>query len=62
MINPYIARELRRAQRKFDKSGRSLDGYACIVALGDMADSTSPDETEAKRLIHLAFDGDPIHA
>jgi hypothetical protein len=61
MINPYLANELRRAQRYFRKAGQPLLCIACINARGDLADTRNPDETDAHRLIHLAFGG-TIHA
>jgi hypothetical protein len=60
MINPYLARELRRAESVFRKSGASNLAMACFIVLGDMADTTDPDEHDAIRLIRMAF-GDPIH-
>lgn len=60
MINPHLACELKRARRTFSKQGARYLASACIVVLGDMADVSNPDETDAHRLVHLAFG--TIHA
>jgi hypothetical protein len=63
MINPYLAAELRRAKRTFQKQARFNLAEACHITLGAMADARVPNEAEqeADFLIGLAF-GDPIHA
>ncbi|WP_037500677.1 hypothetical protein [Sphingomonas jaspsi] len=61
MINPFLACELKRAERTFSKQGQPNLAYITHRARGDMADSMNPDETEAHRLVRLAF-GDQIDA
>lgn len=61
MINPYLASRLKHARRCFSKQGQHNLARATFVLLGQMADTMTPDESEAIRLIRLAF-GNEIHA
>jgi hypothetical protein len=61
MINPYLALNLKRAERTFRKQGQPILAAETHSVLGALADAREPDETEAHRLVRLAF-GDPINA
>jgi hypothetical protein len=57
VINPYLACQLRHARKVFRKCGQPNLADATTRALGALADSVTPDETEAQRLVHLALGG-----
>jgi hypothetical protein len=61
VINPYLASQLKHAKRVFARSNRPILAAETRSVLGALADAREPDESEAHRLVRLAF-GDPINA
>jgi hypothetical protein len=57
MRDPYLICQLKHARRVFARGGERPLAQKTDRVLGEQFDSITPDETEARSLVHLALGG-----